>query len=125
MIVRNAEKPIAGILQVEPETGKTRDAVWIPTVSVADADNAAELVTANGGTILKDPVDMDKRGRAVMISDPQQANLVFLTAKGGDPADTEVAIGDWLWDKIWTDNPDGIEEFYSRVLGYDKIVSGF
>jgi predicted enzyme related to lactoylglutathione lyase len=123
MTVRNGNKPIAGILQVDPVAGKTRDGVWIPSVSVVDVDKAAGLVTANGGTILKGPVDMDKRGRAVMISDPQQANLVLLAAKGGDPVDTKVAVGGWLWDEIWTENPEAMEKFYSRVLGYDEIVS--
>jgi predicted enzyme related to lactoylglutathione lyase len=67
---------------------------------------------------------MDQRGRAVLISDPQRADLVLLSAKGGDPADTEAAIGDWLWDELWTDDPDNIEAFYEAVLGYDEIALG-
>jgi len=123
-VVRNDGKLIAGILQVEPADGRTRDGVWIPSVSVADVDAAASLVKANGGTVLKGPVDMDQRGRAVLISDPQRADLVLLSAKGGDPADTEAAIGDWLWDEIWTNDPDNIEEFYRSVLGYDEMALG-
>jgi predicted enzyme related to lactoylglutathione lyase len=61
---------------------------------------------------------------AVLISDPQRADLVLLSAKGGDPADAEAAIGDWLWDEIWTDDPDNIGEFYKSVLGYDEIALG-
>ena len=123
-VVRNGDKLIAGILQVEPSDGRTRDGVWIPSVSVADVDAAASRVKANGGKILKGPVDMDRRGRAVLISDPQRADLVLLSAKGGDPADVKAAIGDWLWDEIWTNDPDKIEAFYESVLGYDEMVSG-
>jgi predicted enzyme related to lactoylglutathione lyase len=123
-VVRNGGKLIAGILQVEPADGRARDGVWIPSVSVADVDAAADLVKANGGMILKGPVDMDRRGRAVLISDPQRADLVLLSAKGGDPADAEAAIGDWLWDEIWTDDPDNIEDFYRSVLGYDEVAYG-
>jgi len=123
-VVRNRGKLIAGILQVEPADGRARDGVWIPSVSVADVDAAISLVKANGGKILKGPVDMDQRGRLVLISDPQRADLVLLSAKGGDPADTEAAIGDWLWDEIWTNDPDSIEDFYESVLGYDEIASG-
>ncbi len=123
-IVRNGDKAIAGILQVEPAAGKTREGVWMASVSVTDVDAAASLVTANGGTILHGPVDMAKRGRAVMISDPQRADLVLLQARGGDPVDTEVQIGDWLWDEIWTDRPETIEKFYREVLGYDELLSG-
>jgi hypothetical protein len=123
-VVRNRGKLIAGILQVEPADGRARDGVWIPSVSVVDVDAAISLVKANGGKILKGPVDMDQRGRLVLISDPQRADLVLLSAKGGDPADTEAAIGDWLWDEIWTNDPDSIEDFYVSVLGYDEIASG-
>jgi len=123
-VVRNGNKLIAGILQVEPADGQERDAVWIPSVSVADIDAAAELVTANGGLILKGPADMEKRGRAVLISDPQRADMVLLNAKGGDPVDAEPAIGDWLWNEIWTDDPEVSEAFYATVLGYDQMVPG-
>jgi uncharacterized protein len=123
-VVRNRGKLIAGILQVAPSDGQARDGVWLPWVSVADVDAAVNLVKANGGKILKGPLDMDQRGWGVLISDPQRADLVLLSAKGGDPADTEAAIGDWLWDEIWTDDPDRIEGFYGSVLGYDVIDSG-
>ncbi|MCP3665656.1 MAG: VOC family protein [Gammaproteobacteria bacterium] len=123
-VVRNGDRLIAGIIQVEPEDGQPRDGVWLPSVSVQDVDRAASRVKANGGVVLKGPIDMSQRGRAILISDPQRADLVLLNAKGGDPADTEAAIGDWLWDEIWTDDPDRVEEFYRQVLKYDEMVSG-
>ena len=123
-VVRNGDKLIAGILQVEPADGRDEKGVWLPSVSVADVDAAASLVKAGGGTVLKGPLDMDKRGRAVLISDPQRADLVLLSATGGDPVDAEAAIGDWLWDEIWTDDPENTEEFYASVLGYDEMISG-
>jgi len=122
-VVRNDGKLIAGILQVQPAQGSKREALWMPSVSVADVDAAVERVQANGGTVLNGPVDMDQRGRAVLISDPQRADLVLLSARGGDPVDAEAAIGDWLWDEIWTDDPEVIEAFYATVLGYDEMVS--
>ena len=122
-VVRNGDKLIAGILQVESPEGRASDGVWIPSVSVADVDAAASLVKANGGEILKGPLDMGQRGRAVLIRDPQREDLVLLSPKGGDPADSEAEIGDWLWDEIWSDNPDRIEEFYKSVLGYDQVIS--
>ena len=123
-VIRNGDKLIGGILQVDPADGHEREGVWIPSVSVADVDAAAELVKSNDGVILKGPVDMDRRGRAVLISDPQRADIVLLNAKGGDPADTVASIGDWLWDEIWTNDVDSTEAFYATVLGYDGIASG-
>ncbi len=124
VIIRNGGKAIAGILQVKPAAGETKEGVWIASVSVADVDATASLVIANGGTISKGPLDMAGRGRAVMISDPQRADLVLLQAKDGDPIDTDVQIGDWLWDEIWTDNPDTTRKFYLEILGYDDVLSG-
>ena len=123
-VVRNGDKLIAGILQVKSPDDRIREGIWVPSVSVADVDAAAGLVEANGGKILKGPVDMDPRGRTALISDPQQAILVLLSAKGGDPVDAEAAIGDWLWNEIWTDDPDIIEGFYKAVFGYDEMSSG-
>ncbi len=123
-VVSHGGKRIAGILQVDPAEGRSREGVWVPSVSVADVDAAASRVEANGGKILKGPIDMDKRGRAVLIRDSQRAALVLLSAKGGDPADAEAAIGDWLWDEIWTNDPDKTGAFYRSVLGYDEMVLG-
>ena len=122
-VVRNGDKLIAGILKVEPATGEDRKGVWLPSVSVADVNAAATRVKENGGTILKGPIDMGQRGRAILISDPQRADIVLLSAKNGDPADTETAIGDWLWDEIWTNDPKSTEAFYTAVLGYDYTAS--
>ncbi len=123
-VVRNGDKLIAGILQAALTGKQKKEGVWLPTVSVDDVDVAANLVKANGGKILKGPLDMEQRGRAILISDPQRADLVLLSAKGGDPADAKAAIGDWLWDELWTDDPDNIKEFYASVLGYDEMLSG-
>lgn len=124
-VVRNGVgKLIAGILQVEPAQGQATKGVWLASASVADVDAALSRVKANGGIILKGPLDMERRGRVALISDPQRADLVLLSAKGGDPADTEAAIGDWLWNEIWTDDPDTIAAFYKSVLGYDEVDVG-
>ena len=123
-IVRNGNKLIAGILQIEPPEGKARDGVWIPTVSVEDVDATVDRVKANGGTVLKGPLDMVERGRAAMIRDTQGAELVLLKAKNGDPAEAEAGIGDWLWDEIWTRDPEKTGTFYQSVLGYEERVFG-
>lgn len=122
-VVRNGDKLIAGILKVKPKEGSEKKGVWLPSVSVTDIDAAAKLVTANGGSILKGPADMGLRGRAVLISDPQHADLVLLDTKGNDPEDSSAAIGDWLWDEVWTDNPEATEAFYAEVIGYDQMIS--
>jgi len=121
-LVRNGDKLIAGIVKAESSAQQAKGGLWLPTVSVADVDATAKRVTANGGKLLKGPLDMGERGRAVLIRDAQNADLLLLSAKGGAPADAEPAIGDWLWDELWSKDPDAIEAFYAAVLGYDQVL---
>lgn len=120
-IARNNGALVAGILEV-PRREDTLRAVWIPSVSVENVDTTLGLVEANNGKVLRGPVDMDERGRAALVRDFQGADLVLLTAKGGDPVQTEAEVGDWLWNEIWTDNPSKTENFYTGVLGYDEVA---
>lgn len=121
-LVRNGDKLIAGIVKAESSEQQAKGGLWIPTVSVADVDATASLVTANGGKILKGPLDMGMRGRALLIRDSQNADLLLLNAAGGAPADVDPAIGDWLWDELWSKDPDATESFYAAVLGYDQVL---
>jgi len=122
-VVRNGGKLIAGILKVDPAEGETKEGVWIPSISVADVDVAATIVKAQGGKILKGPADRGNHARLVLISDPQGADLVLMNAKEGDAADAKTEIGDWLWDEVWTNDPETIQAFYASVLGYDGLLS--
>jgi predicted enzyme related to lactoylglutathione lyase len=120
-IARNNGERVAGILEL-PIKDETLRAVWIPSVSVQNVDRTLGLVEANGGKVIRGPVDMDKRGRAALVRDFQGADLVLLTARGGDPAQSEAQVGDWLWNEIWTDNPSRTENYYMAVLGYDEVA---
>lgn len=122
-IVYNNGKRIAGIQKVQSSDGQEQHGIWMPSVSVADVDAAVTQVKAGGGQILKGPLDMKLRGRAALIKDPEGAEIVLLTARGGDPQDTKAAIGDWLWNELWTHKPAKSEAFYRTLLGYDTAVT--
>jgi hypothetical protein len=47
--------------------------VWGVYFSVADADKAAEMVTALGGQVLNPPMDIPGIGRFAVVADPQGA----------------------------------------------------
>jgi len=122
VVIYNGNKRIGGILKSPAKEGQEKPAVWLPSISVPDIDLASKLVTENGGTLLKGPADMGLRGRAVLISDPQRIDMVLLDTHQADPADKPAEIGDWLWNEIWTVTPDGTEDFYAAVLGYDQVI---
>jgi len=123
-MVKNNGHRIAGIVEIQPESGKKGEALWLTAMSVPDIDKAVCLVRERGGAVLKGPVDMENRGRGALVSDPQGAQLVLLRAAGGDPVDSDPEIGDWLWNEIWTNEPHKTSSFYQSLGSYKLIVLG-
>ena len=123
-VARNKGQLVGGILEIDPEEGKVAEALWLASVSVTDVDKAAEYVVAQGGKVLKGPLEIENRGRGVLISDPQGAHLVLLRAIGGDPEDTEPAVNGWLWNEIWTNSPQETISFYNALRGSESLLEG-
>ena len=64
------------------------------------------------------PLYAHGRGRMALVNDPAGASLILLRASGGDPADTKVGIGEWLWTDLFTQNAKNAGEFYTSLAGY-------
>lgn len=62
---------------------------------------------------------MEERGKGVLVSDPQGAEIVLLHTKDGDPKDGTPQVGDWLWNELWTNTPKESYAFYRHIGGYD------
>jgi len=123
-VIRNNGRLIGGMLQIIPQDGNEKPAVWLPSVSVENIEQAVKRATDQGGKILNGPLDMDKRGRAALIRDTQGCDIVLLNAKGGDPDDTDAQPGDWLWDELWSNEPQSSIVFYRNLLAYDEVIAG-
>ncbi len=120
--IHNGNRKIGGIAQVSPgKKGSRPGASWLASLSVADVDAAIREVTSRHGKVINGPLDMPMRGRGALISDPHGAHLVLLYALGGDPEDREPAMGDWLWNEIWTNAPDETIAFYQAVGDYSEV----
>jgi len=122
-VVLHEGEEIAGIAEVQPKEKNKHAARWIPSMSVADVDQAASLITSNGGTIYKGPVEMKNRGRGLLASDPQGAQLLLLHSASGDPLDKEgePAMGSWLWHELWSHEPEKSIDFYRQLAGYTSV----
>ena len=118
-VVSNHGKAIGGILELAPKPGTEAEAIWLPSMSVANVDNSIAYLKSKKGEVLKGPVDMKERGRGAIVSDPHGAQLVLLNAKGGDPAEAVPKIGDWLWTELWTHTPKESYAFYRKLGKYD------
>ena len=89
---------------------------WIPVLSVADMAAAIAETEAAGGTVFQAPLDIPQRGTVAVIADPQGAVLTLFESRDGDPADRVPETGDWLWNEIWSSDPDATLAFYRSLV---------
>jgi predicted enzyme related to lactoylglutathione lyase len=118
-VVKNNGQSIGGMLQVRENTETKGVARWVCSLSVADVDEAAALVTEEGGIIYEGPLDMLNRGRGALIYDPLGAELLLLYATDGDPEDKKPVMGSWLWHELWSNDTEASQVFYQKLAGYD------
>lgn len=118
--ILNQGNLIGGMMQVRPTVDSKAEAVWLPSMSVADVDQSIRYVKFKKGKVLKGPLEMNERGRGVLVSDSQGAQLVLLHSKDGDPKDVTPQVGDWLWNELWTNAPQESYSFYRKLGGYDS-----
>ncbi|NMO15966.1 VOC family protein [Pyxidicoccus fallax] len=93
---------------------------WLGYLSVPDVDRAVEQAGAGGGKALVGPEDVEKIGRAAVITDPQGAPVGFVRSQPGDPADTGLPEpGQFLWTEHLAEDPVAAATFYKDLLGYE------
>lgn len=119
VVVRSGARAIAGIARIDRLEGDVAGAQWISWISVSDVDSAAAAAVAAGGTMLRAPRDLELRGRAAVIADPEGAPIALLRSRVGDPADAEAQVNEWLWTELWTWDAEGARAFYGGVVGYE------
>ena len=121
-VIRNQGRKIGGMVEVKPTDEQPAQALWLGSLSVADVDEAVTFLKKEGGTLLSGPEEMAQRGRGALVSDPQGAQLLLLRSATGDPPDRPAALGDWLWNEIWTGAPADTVAFYQALAGYDSLI---
>ena len=118
IVIYSGDKPIGGMAPHENTDPDVQESMWLVSLSVEDVNRAVSAVKARKGEVLDGPVDIKGRGRMAVIRDPEGAEFVLLRAAGGDPADTDVNSGEWLWVDLFTRDAKTAIEFYSALAGY-------
>ncbi len=121
-VVLNNDQAIGGIVEIIPKDNKRHAAYWLASLSVPDVDQAATFVKESGGIIHEGPVEMKNRGRGVLVSDPQGAQVLLLHSSSGDPTDIKAPIGSWLWVELWSKDIDASVAFYEELGGYSTVA---
>jgi hypothetical protein len=106
-------RPVAGLGPFGPELPG-----WTTFVAVADADKAADAVTAAGGTVLSPPSDVSGAGREAVFADPSGARFAVWQAGGHHGAGISGEAGAYSWGELITDDVDASASFYGSLFGW-------
>ncbi len=100
---------------------------WTNYVTVDDVDALADVVTANGGTILYGPDDILDSGRMLQIQDPTGAQLSLWQPINHVGAGVVNTVGAMCWNELLTKDVDAAKAFYGALFGweFDADESGY
>ncbi len=101
-----------------PSRGEQEPSRWVSYVSVEDVDASARAAAANGGKVIKGPLDIPNVGRTAAIADPEGAEMNVMKNSVGDPADAPATHGQFLWNELHTTDARKALAFYEKVVGY-------
>jgi len=114
-------KMVAGIMQKPADQAAMPD-MWSTYLRTDDAAATAAAVTANGGQVYVEPMDVPEQGHMAIFGDvsgaaigawqPREMRGYELVAENGAPA----------WHELHTKDYDAAVKFYQEVFGWDTDV---
>ncbi|UQX89794.1 VOC family protein [Jatrophihabitans telluris] len=101
-----------------PKMDPAQPTTWTMYFAVTDADAAAASITANGGTLLAEPMDVMDLGRMAIAVDPLGA--VFGIWQAGTHSGIQRANEDGalVWEEHMSPDFEKAKAFYSAVFGF-------
>jgi uncharacterized protein len=115
-------RPVAAIAPLPAGIDPPPPPAWMTHVSVADAEAAAEVATAAGGTVLARVEEPG--GRSVVVRDPGGA--AFCLWQPGDRHGAELVNepGAWSMSRLDIPDPGRAAAFYGAVFGWTTETFG-
>jgi uncharacterized protein len=119
VVASNNGHAIAGIVE-KPNSGTARhQSAWLTFISVRDVDAATRTALAHKGKVLTSATTYLKRGRQVVMADPEGAVFALLASSSGDPPDELAASGEWIWSSLHARDAGAEAGFYQELFGYE------
>ncbi len=99
---------------------------WTTYVSVTDADDTAAVVTAAGGTVIREPQDAGPGGRTASCADPLGAVIRLWQPRRRPGAQLVNAPQTWNFSHLHTRDLSAVRPFYAAVFGweFDEVPGG-
>ena len=92
---------------------------WTNYVTVDDVDALADVVTANGGSIVYGPMDVFDSGRMLQIQDPTGAQIAVWQPRNHIGAGIVNTVGAMCWNDLVTNDAAAAKAFYAALLGWE------
>jgi predicted enzyme related to lactoylglutathione lyase len=119
---QRGEQRVAGLMGHMQEGQPT---VWSTYISVTDADETMAKVTAAGGSVMVEPMDVMDIGRMAFFSDPTGAVFGVWQPKAFAGADLVNEPGSLCWNEVLTRDAAADRAFYPAVFGWAAGKPGF
>jgi uncharacterized protein len=113
------DKPVAGL---GPQMNPDMPPWWTTYISVADADETAAAIKADGGVILVEPMDVLDVGRMAVASDPAGAMFSIWQPRTHIGAGIVNEPNTLFWNELTTRDPQHSIEFYGAVFGWVAVL---
>lgn len=91
---------------------------WTTYVATENVDVTADVVAANGGTILQPPMQVLDAGRMALFTDPTGAVLGLWEAQNHIGAQFVTEPGGWSWSQLMTRDREAALKFYEEVFDW-------
>ena len=99
--------------------GAPSHAHWLSSLQVQDAKATSELVTAQGGKVLKPAEKMGDFGTFAIVADPLGGYFALwqpVNVQGN--GDYREAVHTWCWNELLTQDVDKSLAFYTKIGGF-------
>ena len=110
---------IGGYMHTPP--GAPDHAHWLSYLGVADVKESAAKVKASGGTIGKEPYKVGEVGTMAVVFDPFHGVFaLWQPNQAQDSGDYKGTAGSFIWNELYTEDPDRSVAFYKAVGGFES-----
>ena len=118
-IATNHGRPVCGLLQRARPTDRPAKPRWIVFISVPSVAEAQKGALARGALVRAAPQVFPRRGEQAVFADAEGAAFGVINSSAGDPEDSLVEPGGWIWMQLLSRNTVAAADFYEAVCGYE------
>ncbi|MDB4958694.1 MAG: hypothetical protein JWO36_6263 [Myxococcales bacterium] len=100
--------------------GAPAKAFWLSHLQVANAQETAGKVKAQGGKVMKEPFKVGDVGTMAVVLDPLGGSFaLWQPNKAEGTGDYKGQPGHFVWNELTTENPDKSIAFYQAIGGFE------